>query len=30
VTFDHPTRTLAAWVLVVVVALLVAWPGSRD
>jgi UPF0716 family protein affecting phage T7 exclusion len=28
--FNSPTRELAAWVLVIVVALLVLWPGSRD
>jgi len=30
VSFDHSTVTLAAWVLIIVFALLMIWPGSRD
>jgi len=30
VTFNSPTREIAAWVLVVFLVLLAAWPGSRD
>jgi hypothetical protein len=30
VAFNHPTRALAFWVLVIWIAAFLLWPGSRD